>query len=297
MIFIVMTLRNLLMPLILLDFMNDVWTLSPPSRVLMDSVNLRHILRWSSPTTSCNTTVLYSVRYQGEFELLFMNNSWLEAARCQKIPGSECDLSLDLGTDADYVLQVRAECGSQLSNWAKVPFNRRNTILQVPEMMVTTMDDALQVSIIKPSVSASVTVWEKDDEPQAVVYMMAAEQKDLHVAALQEGEEYCVKAQLVLNPGAHSGYTETRCVSITGPGAPAWKEPTTVILTIIIMLGLLIGLFWSIIHCHPESWQMFFQKEPLPQSLKGNWDTQVFVGPEEEAELCEETPTLLVEKT
>ncbi|KAF7221869.1 interleukin-20 receptor subunit beta isoform X2 [Nothobranchius furzeri] len=210
MIFIVMTLRNLLMPLILLDFMNDVWTLSPPSRVLMDSVNLRHILRWSSPTTSCNTTVLYSVRYQGEFELLFMNNSWLEAARCQKIPGSECDLSLDLGTDADYVLQVRAECGSQLSNWAKVPFNRRNTILQVPEMMVTTMDDALQVSIIKPSVSASVTVWEKDDEPQAVVYMMAAEQKDLHVAALQEGEEYCVKAQLVLNPGAHSGYTETR---------------------------------------------------------------------------------------
>lgn len=45
---------------------------------------------------------------------------------------------------------------------------------------------------------------------------MPAEQKMLHVAALQEGAVYCVRAHTVLNTQLHSSSTDTQCVSITG---------------------------------------------------------------------------------
>lgn len=43
----------------------DVWMLPAPSGVSMESVNMKHTLRWRPLQASCNTTVLYSVQYQG----------------------------------------------------------------------------------------------------------------------------------------------------------------------------------------------------------------------------------------
>uniref|UniRef100_A0A3Q1BUH6 Fibronectin type-III domain-containing protein n=1 Tax=Amphiprion ocellaris TaxID=80972 RepID=A0A3Q1BUH6_AMPOC len=142
------------------------------SLISMDSVDMRHTLRWRPPQASCNTTVLYSVQYQGYFELLLRNGSWLDAAECQQIPGTHCDLSLDLGSDSDYNLQVRAQCGSQRSAWTRLSraFNRRDTLMTVPEMSVTTSSDALQVTFNKlpPSAAVSVTVWKEGDEMQVI---------------------------------------------------------------------------------------------------------------------------------
>ncbi|XP_035797952.2 cytokine receptor family member B16 isoform X2 [Amphiprion ocellaris] len=277
----------------------DIWTLPAPSRVSMDSVDMRHTLRWRPPQASCNTTVLYSVQYQGEFELLLRNGSWLDAAECQQIPGTHCDLSLDLGSDSDYNLQVRAQCGSQRSAWTRLSraFNRRDTLMTVPEMSVTTSSDALQVTFNKlpPSAAVSVTVWKEGDEMQAAVFSMPSEQTVLHVAALQVGVMYCVSAQVVLDSGLHSSSTDTRCVSITG--AAAWKRPTTVTVTVIVivMAGLLFALFWSVVHCRPDACQTYFHKEPLPQSLKGDWSVQIPMSPQEAelGEVCERIPALL----
>lgn len=55
--------------------------------------------------------------------------------------------------------------------------------------------------------------------------------------------------------------------SSADPDAPAWKTPTTLTVTVIIMAGLLFVLFWSIVHCRPETCKTHFHKEPLPQSL------------------------------
>ncbi|XP_032420509.1 interleukin-20 receptor subunit beta-like [Xiphophorus hellerii] len=93
----------------------------------MDSVNMRHVLRWTQPTASCNSTVLYSVQYQGEFELLIKNGSWINAPECQRIPLTSCDLTSDLGSDSDYSLRVRAQCGSKMSAWTRFLFNRNNS--------------------------------------------------------------------------------------------------------------------------------------------------------------------------
>ncbi|XP_013886329.1 interleukin-20 receptor subunit beta [Austrofundulus limnaeus] len=249
----------------------------------MESFNMKHVLRWTPLKTSCNTTVLYSVQYQGDFERL-ISDTWLSAPECQQVPVPQCDLTLDLRSDSDYILGVRAECGSQLSNWSNVLFNRRNTTLMPPDIQVLMTGDALQVSIKKPPTSSGrVTVWRRDQEQQPVTHNMADEQEVLHIASLQEGAEYCVKAQVVLHTGEQSDFTDTHCVVITGPGAPAWKKPTMVTLAVVAMLSLLVALFWFIGHCRPDSCRKFFEKVPLPSSLVQLWkiDTRVIVPPTE----------------
>ncbi|XP_029380851.1 interleukin-20 receptor subunit beta [Echeneis naucrates] len=268
-----------------------VWTLPAPSEVSMESVNMRHTLRWRPLQAPCNTPVLYSVQFQGEFELTFLNGSWLDAHECKQIRGTHCDLTSDLGSDSDYNLHVRAQCGSEASAWSELsqPFNRRNTVLTVPEMAVTTVGDGLNVSFDKlPHMSTvRVTVWKKGEELQAVVYTMPAEQKVLNVAALQEGALYCVRAQTILTTRLRSATTEN-CVSFTGSGLdPPWRRPTTVAVTVIIMAGLLFAVFWSITHCRPDACRAYFNKEPLPQSLHGVTaiDVQFPTSPEEEEQI------------
>uniref|UniRef100_A0A3B3HK13 Cytokine receptor family member B16 n=1 Tax=Oryzias latipes TaxID=8090 RepID=A0A3B3HK13_ORYLA len=278
----------------------DIWTLPAPSRVFVDSVNMRHILRWRPPQAACNTTVLFSVQFQGEFELLVKNGTWMDVFDCQQIPFAHCDLSFEVGSDSDYDLQVRAQCGSEVSNWTKLgsPFNRRNTQLTVPEMKVKTAGDTLQVLMEEFPLSASIklTVWRKDEQQvspipsffhydifiicpffitvrahiflfQKVEYSLTPEQPMLHIEGLHEGKVYCVRAQLMLYSGVRSSSTRPHCVLVTGPEIAAWRTPTTVTVTLIIMLGLLFAVFWSVIHCRPGSCKNFLKKKSLPDSL------------------------------
>ncbi|KAM9322159.1 interleukin-20 receptor subunit beta [Pholidichthys leucotaenia] len=298
---VVMTLRHmfslLMMVTMILDHKNDIWTLPAPIITFMDSVNMRHTLRWHPLQAPCNTTILYSVQYQGEFELLLRNGSWVDAADCQQIAHTHCDLTPDLGSDSDYTLQVRGQCGSENSAWTKLSsFNRNKTNLTAPEMTVTSVGGALHVSFSRLPLTSTVdvTVWREDNESQVVVHSFPAEQKVLHVAALQDGWVYCVKARTVLVTGQRSPTTAARCVSITGPDSAAWKTPTALSLTLIITAGLLFAVFWSVVHCRPHACKKYFQKEPLPQSLKGNWD-QILMSPQQQQdeELCERLSEVL----
>ncbi|KAK2822862.1 hypothetical protein Q5P01_022927 [Channa striata] len=291
---VVMRLQQTLRLMVLFDFITGVRTIPAPSSVTVDSVDLRHTLTWSPLQAQCNTTILYSVQFQGEFELLVRNGSWVDAPDCQQVPHTHCDLTFDLGSDSDYNLHVRARCGSELSAWSELdrPFNRRDTVLTVPNMTVTVVGGALLLSFLKLplTAAASVTLWRKGHELQASVYTVPAEQKLLHVSDLQAGAEYCVTAQTVLNTQLRSSSTDVHCVSITSadPDA-AWKKPTTVTGTVIIMAGLLFAVFWSIVHCRPDRCQTHFHKEPLPQSLQHVQDIQILMSPpEEQEELCEQ---------
>ncbi|XP_075954404.1 interleukin-20 receptor subunit beta [Anarhichas minor] len=281
----------MMMMVVLLDFTDsDVWTLPAPGGVSMKSVDMKHELKWSPLQAACSTAVLYSVQFQGEFELMVLNGRWVDAPECQLIPHTHCDLTFDLGSDSDYNLHVRAQCGSQRSPWTELspPFNRRDTVLMAPEMTVTAVGDALHVTFTKLPLTAvvSVTVWKRGDELQATVYPMPAEQEVLLVPALQEGTEYCVRARTVLDTQIHSGSTDTECVSIAGRPDAAWKRTTTVTVTVVVMAALLFAVFWSAVHCRPHGCQTYLHKEPLPRSLEPDWDIQIPMSPEE-AELCE----------
>ncbi|XP_071347612.1 interleukin-20 receptor subunit beta isoform X1 [Trachinotus anak] len=279
----------MMMMMVLLDLNNEVWMLPAPSSVSIKSVNMRHTLSWRPLQASCNTSILYSVQFQGEFELTVQSGSWVDAHDCQRIGHTHCDLTSDLGSDSDYNLHVRAQCGSELSAWTELsrPFNRRDTVLTVPEMNVSTVGDALQVSFdnLPHTAIVSVVVWKRGQELQAAVYTMPAEQKVLHVADLQDGAMYCVRAQTILQPHLQSGSTDPHCVSVTGPDA-VWKKPTTAAVTVIIMAALLFAVFWSVVHCRHDACQTYFHKEPLPRSLQPDINIEIQMGRQEE-ERCE----------
>uniref|UniRef100_A0A672G5H7 Fibronectin type-III domain-containing protein n=1 Tax=Salarias fasciatus TaxID=181472 RepID=A0A672G5H7_SALFA len=145
-------------PLNVLLFLRYVWGLPAPVSTSMDSVNMRHTLRWAPLQAPCNATVLYSVQYQGEFELWVGNGSWVDAADCQQIPHTHCDLTFDLGSDSDYNLQVRAQCDRQLSAWTRLsqPFNRRDS--KTIELCLLCFDSCL-IAFVKPQVQSEDTRW------------------------------------------------------------------------------------------------------------------------------------------
>lgn len=205
-------------------------------------------------------------------------------------------------------------------------------VLTAPQMEVTAVGDGLQVSFDKLPVIAiiRVIVWRKGDElkvrrfflhlplpascsvippgrrssfkevigviscpAQAVVHTMPAEQRMLDVTGLQEGAEYCIRAQTVLSTQLHSSSTDTQCVSISGMAVrhslklvrvqkglmgsrtsdvpsgldAAWRWPTAVTVTAVIMAGLLGAVFWSVVYCCPDAGPTYLQKEPLPRPL------------------------------
>ncbi|KAF7642772.1 hypothetical protein LDENG_00250930 [Lucifuga dentata] len=273
--------------LLLLHVSTHLCLLPSPSGVSMESIDMRHILRWRPLQSTCSTAVLYSVQFQGEFELRILNGRWVDAPECQKIPHTRCDLTFDLGSDSDYNIRVRGQCGWQVSTWTSLsaPFNRRDTVLTAPQVTMTTVSNALQVSFNQLPLTAAirVTMWKRGDENKAQVYKVPAEKMLLHIGDLQEGAEYCVRAQTVLHAKLSSS-TQEQCVSIIGPDA-AWKMPTTVSLAVIVAAGLLFAVL--VVHCHADACYQFFHEEPLPPVLEHFWTIQVPPRPEDELERCD----------
>ncbi|KAG7232264.1 hypothetical protein INR49_009333 [Caranx melampygus] len=226
-----------------------------------------------------------------EFELTVKNCSWVNAHECQQIRQTHCDLTSDLGSDSNYNVHVRARCGLELSAWTELhpPFNRRNTLLTVPEMTVSVVGNTLHVSFDRlPHTSfINVTMWRRGHELKSVVHMIPAEEKT-RVFNVQEEGVYCVRAQTVLRPALQSDSTNTQCVSFTAPDV-RWKKPTTVTVTVLIMAALLSTVFWSISHRCPAACQRYFYKEPLPDALKQtDVNIKIMMSRKEEEELCEQ---------
>ncbi|XP_033991894.1 cytokine receptor family member B16 [Trematomus bernacchii] len=276
---------NLLL-MVLLHFTHCVFTLPAPSGVFMESVDMRHVLKWRPLQAPCRTAVLYSVQFQGQFELLMQNGNWVNATECQLTSDPRCVLTDELGSDSDYSLRVRAKCGAATSAWTELssPFNRKDTVLTAPEMSVMAVGDSLQVSFGKLPLNADVrvTVWRRGQK--ALERWMPPEQRVLSFPGLQVAQ-YCVRAQTVLQGQNRSGSTNEQCISITGADAP-WRKPTAVLLSVAFTAGFLFAIFWCVAHCHPDRCKMFFRKEPLPHSLKPDWVIQIPISPED-VELCE----------
>uniref|UniRef100_A0A3P9A9U9 Fibronectin type-III domain-containing protein n=1 Tax=Esox lucius TaxID=8010 RepID=A0A3P9A9U9_ESOLU len=176
-----------------------------------------------------------------EFELRFLNGTWEDVVGCKQINQTTCDLTVELGSDSDYNIRVRAECGSHVSTWAELgrPFNRKETNLTVPAMIVTTMGDALQVMFkdLPLTVAMKVTIWKK-------------------------GEELKVRLHMFYSMNSNTGMVSV----LTGPGT-TWLKPTAVTVAVVIMVGLVLVLSWSLTTCSPESCHGCLSKEQLPTAL------------------------------
>ncbi|KAJ3595636.1 hypothetical protein NHX12_004939 [Muraenolepis orangiensis] len=190
----------------------------------MGSLDMRHTLTWRPLAVPCSTATLYTVQFQGEFERSILNDSWLDAPQCRRTPRTHCDLTSDLGSDSDYGVRVRAECGQQVSLWARLSglFNRRDASLSPPEMAVEALGDGVRISFQRLPQTASVNITASTD-------VLPADQTALLVAALQEGGVYCVQAWTYLDPQRRS------------PEEP-WKKPTVAMVTAVATVTLLLAV-------------------------------------------------------
>ncbi|KAL0966582.1 hypothetical protein UPYG_G00297080 [Umbra pygmaea] len=261
---------NSLILLILNTLINYAWGLASPQGLSLESINMRHLLKWRRQLFPCRSTISYSVQFQGEFELTILNGSWEDAFGCQRISRTVCDLTADLGSDSDYNIRMRAECGSQMSAWSDLgrPFNRKETHLTVPAMTLTSMGDALQVMFteLPQTVGVNLTMWKKGEEVQASTRVITVQQNPVHISGLQEGAVYCIRAHAHLDLSNQNSSSDSQCVTIAGPEA-AWLKPTTVTVVMVILVGLVLVLSWSVTHCNTEEYKNYFRKEPQPNAL------------------------------
>ncbi|CAL8326006.1 unnamed protein product [Arctogadus glacialis] len=134
---------------------------------------MRHTLTWRPLDAFCWTAALYTVQFQGEFERTILNDSWLDSPKCRRTPRTHCDLTPDLGSDSDYGVRVRAECGQQVTPWTRLNalFNRRETLLRPLEMAVEAMGDGVRVSFerLPQTASVGVTLWRQGQEQEVRV--------------------------------------------------------------------------------------------------------------------------------
>ncbi|KAK1790741.1 hypothetical protein P4O66_014598 [Electrophorus voltai] len=280
--------------------------LPTPQNISIQSVNMRHLLKWRPLEADCET-LYYSVMFQGEFEIHMLNGSWVDAYNCQKIIKTECDLTLDLGSDSDYSISVQALCDGQTS-WGRLPmtFNRKDTLLEVPNMTVDVTGSMIQVgfSEIFPYTTINLSVWREGDEHNMlitltniqvfVVYICCASCKPPKLLSSQVSTQvikarpyllffdtkqnrgrHCLKAEAFLETINKTSISKTRCVYIFRP-LSHWLMPLIVSATIAVIIAMALALGWMAPHCGAWLRQGMCHKEVLPKALVSIPTTIIF---------------------
>ncbi|XP_041955466.1 cytokine receptor family member B16 [Alosa sapidissima] len=249
---------------------------SAPWNVTMESVNMRHLLRWSPSRAYCYDPH-YSVQFQGEWELLFKNGAWEEAMECQHTLRPECDLTSDLASDSDYNIRVRAECNGHNSEWTALntTFNRRNTIIAII-MDVEVTGDAVHVYISPRSLTMTVTLtmWEEEEDYDTTKKVVDVQHLSHTFPGLRQGATYCLQAKAEVEGSHQTTSTGIQCVSIPSPQWP-WQIPVVVtsVLAVTIALACLLG--WATKHRRLVVQNTCFHKEPLPSVLVDVWPVTI----------------------
>uniref|UniRef100_A0A8B9HPL0 Fibronectin type-III domain-containing protein n=1 Tax=Astyanax mexicanus TaxID=7994 RepID=A0A8B9HPL0_ASTMX len=214
---------------------------------------MRHLLKWSPLQEACGT-VQYSVKFQGEYETHMLNGSWVDAYDCQRISQTQCDLTLDLGSDSDYSIGVQAQCGDQTS-WTQLPsaFNRRDTELVAPNMSVSVTGSLIQVDFteVHPQITISLRVWREGDEQNCPLYHYSIIRLRALLYTLCKVHR---NAHCYLTP--HQQYIFTLC-----------SCPVAVSAAVVISVFTALALGWRLPRCLPRLRQTMCTKKQLPSAL------------------------------
>ncbi|XP_041119732.1 cytokine receptor family member B16 [Polyodon spathula] len=242
--------------------------LPAPQNVLLSSIDMIHLLRWS-PVLVSGGSVRYTVEFQGEHEREYRNGLWQEVLECLDIVHPVCNVTADISSNVDYDLRVRATQEGRVSPWASIKnmFNRQDTVLTVPGFNVTARKESLQVDFTeKPkSIVFVLKYWPKGAEHQAV--QVTSEQNPFVLVRIEEGVTYCFQAWTYVEViHKSSNVSELQCVSIPST-LPSWVAPTAVTASLIAVIVVSIILLVALQkHLHLMKY-FCCPKEMLPDSL------------------------------
>ncbi|OCT78923.1 interleukin-20 receptor subunit beta [Xenopus laevis] len=213
--------------------------LSTPRNIYMNSSNMKHYLHWD-PILNDEGTVKYSVRVQGEYERI-QNTDWTYVDICQSITAHWCNVTEEIATNVQYELQVRAEVGSQKSDWAKLGqlFNRNASILTPPAVKFHSLGQALTLKIeyLGRNFVYFVFYWKKGAEEKVVSKKMNRGDTIFHLENVEGGYEYCAQVIAHAVPiSRNSSKSTVVCATATGSGL------SSLTIGLISLFGIIVGL-------------------------------------------------------
>ncbi|XP_068078858.1 interleukin-20 receptor subunit beta isoform X1 [Danio rerio] len=241
-------------------------SLSTYLNISMHSVNMKHILKWSQLQTACST-FNHTVQFQGEYELHKLNGSWVDAYDCQEIRENRCDLTHDLASNSDYSIRIKTNCDGQKS-WTQLPktFNRKDTVLLTPEMIVNVEGDPIQVGFntTLSAITVKLKVWTEGDEQNALTDMTRAYPYHFSIAAHRGKEKMCFRAEALVDAINKSCSTDTQCVIMHKQTS---DMPVIVSVAVVIALAVAFILGWSVTRFSPQIKHIICHREPIPSAL------------------------------
>ncbi|XP_076837935.1 interleukin-20 receptor subunit beta [Brachyhypopomus gauderio] len=246
-----------------------VTPLPTPKNISIETVNMRHFLKWSPLEAECDT-VYYSVMFQGEYEIHMLNGSWVEALNCQKIVETKCDLTLDLSSDSDYSISVQALCDGRTS-WGRLPttFNRKDTLL-VPNMTLTLMRSYIKVDFSEklPYTSINLSLWKEGHEHSVI--REETKTPPPFLLKTPNGGRHCLKADVFVGYINKTNST-TKCIFIPSR-LVHWAVVFTVCTVVAVIVVVSVVLGWKAPQCI-ACLKPLCHKEVLPNVLLEDWPT------------------------
>ncbi|XP_066565839.1 interleukin-20 receptor subunit beta [Amia ocellicauda] len=263
---VAVTLSSLHLLLLITHTVAGLEKLPLPRDVVLESINMKHLLQWS-PLPLSYGRVNYSVVYQGEFELMF--DSWVDILECQHVALTVCDMSEDIIAGIEYSIRVRAEHDGRTSDWATKRFTSSETTVTKPKMSVIARRESIQVAFeeVPRSIIFILYYWKKREESQVFQKSITSEENPFNVFNIEEGATYCFSAKaLAVNINKTSNSTDSHCVSLPGSGPP-WLMPMVVCGPFVLVAGLLLLLLCCLWRLYSLLQYTFCSKESLPDTL------------------------------
>ncbi|XP_027510812.1 interleukin-20 receptor subunit beta [Corapipo altera] len=194
--------------------------LTAPQNISILSTNMKHFLTWS-PVIIQGETVRYSVEFQGEYERVYANESWIPISECSLITATLCNITEDISATVAYNLRVRAALGARRSEWGTLKgfFNRNTTSLTPPVMKVIADGYHLLVELedMGPAFQFCVLYWKKGQESRMQQKLVREVNSVVHLDTMEAGAEYCAKAQSYVEAiNRSSSFSQTQCVRAQG---------------------------------------------------------------------------------
>ncbi|KAE8604895.1 hypothetical protein XENTR_v10014883 [Xenopus tropicalis] len=214
--------------------------LPTPSNIYMKSSNMKHCLYWD-PILNAEGTVKYSVQVQGEYERHYKSQHWTNVDSCQSITAHWCNVTEEIASTVQYELRVRAELGSQNSDWAKLetPFNRNTSVLTPPAIKFHSTGPllTLETEYFGPQFIFFVFYWKKGHKDKVVSKKMYRGATIFHLEKAEGGHEYCAQVIAYAVPiKRNSSRSDVVCAAAKG------SELSTLTVGFISLFGVIVGL-------------------------------------------------------
>nr|XP_033813765.1 interleukin-20 receptor subunit beta [Geotrypetes seraphini] len=246
--------------------MTDHSIVPAPQNVSMVSINMKHVMTWS-PVIVPYWNMTYSLQVEGEFEKIHWNQSWFNISKCWSISVNWCDVTHEIAANVLYNLRVRADWGTQRSDWTALdqPFNRITTFLTPPELSVQTdgMHIIVKLEDLGPYFAYDLLYWKKDEDTLVYNKTVNEASAPVHLETVEATLDYCVKVQTYVKAiNRRSDFSSPVCVNVPGDKSlNLWVAFFGILIAIVIL-----PLFaWKISQMLQYS---FFPAEMLPETLE-----------------------------